>query len=546
MKNYFKNLVAAGVAALTLFTASPAIYATNKTKIAEDYKTINQYYQLEHQKEKINQELANINKEIKQKNIKINPFKPYGKDLTLEDYTKIIESIQKYNLKERGFETFIKLERVLKDEQFINTVADYYKIDKQDMIRLWNQESNFDITQVGSHGERGLAQFRNLTAKLILDRLISPKDSIYFEWKRFYPEFNLKNYDFKQLSEDYKLNIIMTAAQVRVTSNMLDYFLKKANLSQNQLIKIIKQKGTTTNFEKLRTVAQNPQGFGLNKELEKTIRNYNITNQRIAEVHKLYREKENMLPAVVDYIMHNGGDTAVQNIISDSFTGELLIYHLAMYLKNLGGLYNLMNYHYDNLENMIKSNDYLLKNLTTGKPINIWGNEIRKLDLQKLRKYSQHGLIENMNPDFFQKDQLTIMKNFTIDENLNLKPVDKRLTNLCNTNDIDELYEKLVMFKQLEELQNSLNKAYESKDQKDMKTFGVKVTTLENDINKRFKMQRAHTGIGGLQKDVAKLEEDIKRAGFIPDLERYKSMITSKNDTIMASKNKTVKTNTGF
>ncbi len=530
MKNYLKNLVAIGTIAFTLFTASPAVYAINKTKIAEDYSVINQYYQLKHRNEKISKELTEINKEIKQKKIQVNPFKPYGKDLTLEDYTKIIESTQKYDLKKGDFETFIRLERVLKEEPFINQVSEYYKIDKQDMIRLWNQESTFDIKQIGSHGERGLAQFQAQTAKLILDRLISPQDSVYFEWKRFYPEFNTKKYDFKQLSEDYKLNIIMTAAQAKITSNMLDYFLKKENISQNQLIKIIKQKGTTTNFEKLREVIKNPQGFGLNKELEKTIKNYNLTNQRITEVHKVYREKGNLLPTALDYIMHNGGDMAVQNIATDSFIGELLVYHLAMYIKNLGELYRLMNYHYDSLENLVKSHDHLIKNLTTGKTTNIWGNEVKKIDLQRLKKYSQHGLIENINPALFEKGQLTIIKDYAIDENLNLQPIDKRLTKLSTINNIDELYEKLIMFKQLEELQNSLNKAYESKDQKGVKDSGPKVTALETEMNKIFQMQRTHTGIAGVQKDIAKLEEELKNAGFTTDFKKYQSMILLKYD----------------
>lgn len=524
MKNYIKNMIAIGVAAFTLFTASPAIYATNKTQIADEHKIISQYYQLEHKKEKINKELASINKEIKQKKIKVNSFKPYGKDLTLEDYTKIIEATQKYDLKEEGFEKFIRLERVLKEEPFIDQVAEYYNINKQDMIRIWNQESNFNIKSVGSHGERGMAQFQEQTAKLVFDRLKSPGDSIYFEWKKFYPEFNIKKYDFKKLSEDYKLNVIMTASQVKINSSMLNYFLKKSSLNQNRLIKIIKQKGMTTNFGKLREVIKNPQGYGLNKEFEKTIKNYNITNQRIAEVHKIYRDKENMLPTTIDYIIHNGGEMAVQNIATDSFAGELLIYHLAMYIRNLGGLYNLMNYHYDSLENMVKSHENLIKNLAAGKTIDLWGNEVKKVDIQKLKMYSKHGLIENLDSKLLEKDQLTLINGYSIDENLKLQPIDKKLIKLCTIDNVDELYGKLIKFKQLEELQTSLNKAYEKKDQKNVKVLGPKVTMLENEINKTFQMKRTHTGITGVQKDIAKLEEEIKHAGFILDLEKYQLM----------------------
>jgi hypothetical protein len=530
MKNYLKNMVAIGAAAFTLFTASPAVYATNKTQIADEHRVISQYYQLEHQKEKINKELTNINKEIKQKNIKVNSFKPYGKDLTLEDYTKIIESTEKYSLKEGGFETFIRLERVLKEEQFMDKVAEYYHINKQDMIRIWNQESNFYIKALGKQGERGMAQFKEQTAKLVLDRLISPGDSLYFEWKRFYPEFNIKKYDFKKLSEDYKLNIIMTASQVRINSSMLDYFLKKAGINKNQLIKIVKQKGTTADFEKLREVARNPKAYGLNPEFEKTIKNYNISNQRIAEVHKIYRVKGHVLPGIIDYIMHNGGEMAVQNIITDTFAGELLTYHLAMYMNNLGGLYNLMNYHYDSLENMVKSHESLVKNLTVGNTIDLWGNEVKKVDIQKLKTYSQHGLIERINSDLLEKDQLTIMKDYAIDENLKLHPIDKKLIKLCTIDNIDELYGKLIMFKQLEELQTSLNKAYETKDQKSVKDFGPKVTFLETEMNKRFQMKRAHTGIAGVQKDISQLEEELKNAGFTTDFKKYQSMILSKPD----------------
>jgi len=526
MKNYIKNLIVAGAAALTFFTAAPISYADNQARLTDEHRIISQYYQLENKKEKINQELANIKKEIKQKNIKVNPFKHYGKDLTLEDYTRIIEATEKYNIKENSFENFIRLERVLKEEPFIDQVAEYYNINKQDMIRLWNQESNFYIRALGKHGERGLAQFQEQTAKLVFDRLISRGDSLYFEWKKFYPEFNIKKYNFKQLSEDYKLNIIMSASQVRINASMLDYFLKKAGINKDQLIKIVKQKGTTTDFGILREVAKNPQAYGLNKELEKTIKNYNISSQRISQVHKIYHAKGHLLPGLIDYIMHNGGEMAVQNITTNTFAGELLLYHLAMYMNNLGGLYNLMNYHYDSLENMVKSHEYLIKNMTEEKSIDLWGNELRKVDLQKLKTYSKHGLIKNLESKLPEKDQLILIGDYSVDENLKLQPINKKLIKLCCINNVDELYEKIIMLKKLEELQTSLNKAYEKKDQKSLQALGPKVTALEAEINKKFQMKRTHTGIAGIQKDMSELEEEIKNAGFIPDLEKYKSMKT--------------------
>lgn len=129
-----------------------------------------------------------------------------------------------------------------------------------------------------------------------------------------------------------------------------------------------------------------------------------------------------------------------------------------------------------------------------------------------------------------EKNQLTLIKDYAIDENLNLQPIDKKLIKLCTIDNIDELYGKLIMFKQLEELQTSLNKAYESKDQKILKDLGPKVTSLEAEINKVFQMKRAHTGIAGVQKDISQLEEDLKNSGFTTDFKKYQSMILSKPD----------------
>lgn len=551
MKNYLKNMIAIGAAAFTLFTASPAVYATNQTKITEDYKVISQCYQLEHDKDninkvlsnktnpsvsktnkdlaaKINKDLTNIKQQISQKKIPVNSFRIYGKDLTLEDYSRIINLTEKYNLKEGAFETFIRLEKVLGYEQFMNEVAAHYKIDKQYMIRTWNQESGFDIRRRGGHGERGLAQFQNLTAKLIFDRLISRGDYVSFDWKRLYPEFNIKKYSFEQLSTDYKLNIIMTAAQAKIIPIMLEDYLKKSNISQEQLIRIITKKGTTTHFEQLRSAIKNPENFGLNKELEKTLKEYNISNPRVSEVHKIYTNKSNLLHSSLDYIIYNGGTMAIPNITNDSVIGELLIYHLAMYLKNLGGLYNLMNCHYDGLENLVKSNEYLLTNLKLGKSINIWGHEIKNIDIKKFRTYSEHGLIENVTPALLDKDRLVIIKNSIIDENFNLQPLDQRLTKLCSVKDVDEMYDKLMMFKKLEALQTSLNKEYELKNDKKAKALWTKIVSIENEMNKKFKMQRPHTGITGIQKDITRIENDLKKSGFIPDIEKYNLMITPK------------------
>lgn len=540
MRIYNKQLISIGAAAILAFcTITPSIAAqtSNEAKITEEYRLINKYFQLEDQKEKIEQGLKETKKEIKKKKVPIDYFESYGKELTLDDYSRIINIAKENNLKGKVFKKFVNLERVLEYETFVDEVAEYYAIDKQDMIKLWNQESNFNIKGKGGHGERGLAQFKESIAKLRLDSIVNPKyKRFYFDWEKFYPEFDIKNYNFKQLSEDYKLNIIMTAAQVKSTSLIFKDYLEKTNMTLDQLLKIVRTKGKHTKLEILKAAQKNPKRFNLNKDTTKAIKKYNLTKKRIKEINKIYSENPAMLKtALKKYTVHNGGGGAVKNITKDSVIGELLIYHLALYVKNLQGVYKLMNYHYGSLENLVKSNEYMIKKLTIGQTFDFWGNEVKKVDLQKLRNYFQHDLIIDVNPEFFERKQIRIINDYIINEDLSLQHLDKDTIKLFSiTGNIDRMYEKLIMFKQLEEAQIALNESWAKNDKKNMKLRGKKVVKLESDMNKRFDMQRKHTGIRGIQIDIAKLEKEIKNAGFEPDLGKYKQM----KDNVIISKEK--------
>jgi len=76
-----------------------------------------------------------------------------------------------------------------------------------------------------------------------------------------------------------------------------------------------------------------------------------------------------------------------------------------------------------------------------------------------------------------------------------------------------------------------LNKEYELKNDKKAKATWNKIVSLESEMNKKFNMQRPHTGLVGIQKDITKIETELKKFGFIPDIEKYKKMITPKLET---------------
>lgn len=532
MKKSLKNLITVGTVILTLYTPYLAIAAqtsattSKQTSIEEEHRIINEYYQLEEQKKGLEKRLTEIKKEIKKKKIPIEYFREYGTELTLEDYSRIVQIAKEHNLRENSYVKFIKLEKVLEYEPFIDKITKYYGIDKKEMFMLWNQESSFSISGLGPHGERGLAQFRSLMAKLIFDRLSNQKDILYFDWKTFYPQYNTKKYDFEQLSEDYKLNIIMTAAQIKLTPHVLGAHLKKANIGKEQFFRLLRNKGMKARFDKLKAAQKNPANFNLSKDLEKTIKDYQISDARIKLVHRIFREDEMLLRTALEYIVHNGGGGAVSNIITDSVIGEILIYHLALYVNNLKELYKFMNYHYGNLENLVKAHKHTVEQLTVEEKIDLWGHELTKVDLKELKKYVSHGLTQiELDPGFFQKEELIIVDNYMINEYFTLSPLDKSISQMSSSvKEIDIEYEKLIMFKQLEKEQSDLNEAWAKKDQEGIRKHGVAVTTLEKEINKRFKLQRGHTGIRGVMADIEELEKEIRDAGFIPDLEKYNSM----------------------
>ncbi|MBU4502689.1 MAG: hypothetical protein KKA79_08885, partial [Nanoarchaeota archaeon] len=529
-----KNLLVIGAAAIALYTfgtanaeeTAPYMETASITEPApEEFQIIKKFYELENQKEAIEQELKETIEDIKEHKIPISYFQAYGTDLEVEDYTKITETAQEHKLKGNNYQKFVRLERVLEEEDFLNEVADHYDVDKQEMIRTWNQESAFDIAARGPHGERGLAQFRDYVAKLLFNQTSKPGNELSFDWENLYPEYDTKKFDFEDLSKDYKLNVIMSAAQAKVTPDIFHNNLKKSRLTENQLYKIVQNKGSKTKFNKLRAAIKNPDGWRIKGDLKKTIKQYKITPKRIREVNNIYKKKGPVVKTALKYIIHNGGGGAVKNIRTDSFISELLLYHLAIYVKNLDSLYDLMNYHYDGLENLVKAHDNEIKELKTGESIDLWGHETKKVDLTNMKKYYDHGLITTVDPTVFGKGEITVIDGNTIDDQLNLTALDENTAKMLGTTiDIEQLYEKLIMFNQLKDKQQSLNKAWTAKDNKAMNLRGSAVTIQERAINKKFNMDRQHTGMAGINKDIKTIANEITGAGFVLNLEKYQKM----------------------
>lgn len=470
-----------------------------KTDITRLEKETNEY---------IKQKKA-IAKTLKKRGIVAHYFDCYthGKPLTLEKYSEIKQKAEKNNFKNSMYKKFVRLEKILEYEDYIDTTAKRFEVDKKEMIEIWNQESGLDISAIGRNQERGMAQFKPRTAWSLARKL--RKD----------PEFKKLDYSFEKLSSDYKINIIMTATQLKSASHMFRYMLKRARLTSDQFYEVIKEKGKTCTFSKIEKVKENPEAFNFRSEWKDILKGYNMKPKRVKQVQKIYEDDDGLLKDAIKYIVHNGGSYAVKNIRKDNFTSELLLYHLAIYVKNLKPLYKVAHAHYGDLYNIVQKNKDTIKRLEEGDVINLWGVHIGKYYIKQLQEYANAGLLnEPLDDRLKEKEEVTIANNLLLDEDLHirceLEPYQMLI--LKSLENIDEKYDKLQAFKDLEKLQNELNKAYRARDEKATAKAGRKVTRKERQINKEFNLNRTHTRIKGIKTDIQKIEEEITSSGFNP------------------------------
>lgn len=469
----------------------------------------------------VSQDLERVKKALEKKGIVASYFDCYNKDksLTLEKYSEIMKKIRENKLKGKMFERFVCLERILEYEDYIDKITKKFEVDKKEILEIWNQESELAIWTVGGQEERGLAQFRPITAQLIAKGL--GRDS----------DFKKSDYTFEKLSYDYELNIIMTAAQLASASNTFNYRLKKAKLTFDQFYELVKEKGRKCTFSKIKEAKENPETFNLDPEWGKILEYYVIADddaekreKRIRTVQKVYEDKEGLLKDAIKYIIHNGGGYAVNNIREDSFLSELLLYHLAVYVNNLRPLYKLVRVHYGDLFNIVQKNRDSIERLEVGGNMNLWGVNVSKHDIKQLQKYIEVGLLNKPLDERLKGERIIVIADdHLLDENMSVRCKLDAYHNLVldSFRKVGKEYEKLKAFKDLESLQETLNEAYSAKNGGDVEKITKRVYEKEAEINKQFNLNRKHTGIKGIRVDIAKIEEKITNYGFKPDLEAY-------------------------
>lgn len=469
----------------------------------------------------VSKDLKRVKKALKKKEVIASFFDCYsqGKPLTLEKYSEIMKTVRKNNFKGGMFERFVRLEKVLEYEDYIDKIAKKFEIDKKEMLENWNQESEFAIWKLGGKEERGLSQFRSRTAELIARGLRRNSD------------FKKLDYSFEKLSSNYELNIVMAAAQLASASKTFNYRLKRARLTFDQFYELIKEKGKTCTFSKIKAAKEDPEAFNLDPEWGNILKYYGVASdndkrreKRIRSVQRVYRDKDGLLKDAIKYIVHNGGGYAVNNIRKDSFLSELLLYHLAVYVNNLKPLYKAVNAHYGDLFNIVQKNRDTIDRLEVGNDINLWGVNVSKHNIKQLQEYIDVGLPNKPLDERLKGDKIIVIAdNHLLDEDMNVKgKLDAYHDLVLDSFDkVGKEYEKLKEFKGLETLQGKLNDFYKDGKRKDVRKTSAKVKKKEAEINKKFNMDRKHTGIKGIRAYITQIEEKITNYGFKPDLEAY-------------------------
>ena len=419
----------------------------------------------------------------------VNYSAPY--QLNYEQYSKIKRLIEN-NEQSYKIKKLAGLEKILENMDFLEEVSSYYGLEKSRVIEVMQQESSFQIFAVGHLEERGLGQFKKSTA-YNLARLIANKKS-----KIYYPNFSLEDYSFENLSKDYKLNILLISAQIKIAKDIFERKLKSIGIDKEELLKIVRRKGMKTKFLKL------------SEEKTEPFDKYTISWKRALEVNRFWRDAT-ISPEDLFYLVYNGGGNAIKNIMKDTPLAELLLYNLTVFLENKEKLCEYAIYHWGSLENMVKENSEF-KNLDEDETLDFFGYYIYKVPMKKLRNYYNNGLVKIRIENYLNEKEIILILNSKESYLLgkNVVEIDNKTKNFfIGLKEIDKLYKKLSLLRKLESAQTKLNRAYRSRDKEDYKKALEEVLKLEKEL------KRKHTGIKEIKKDINDLEIYIENLGFV-------------------------------
>jgi len=232
--------------------------------------------------------------------------------LTEEEYGRMQGYLSGGQLDDSDVKAYLGFTALMRHRELIDFVARHYEVDSKMMLKVINQESTFQISTSGHFKERGLGHNRESTARMLVSRMTDPDDALY------YPFLSKGDYSFRKLSRDYRLNVLLVAAMIKVTDSELDAVLSERGLVREDMACRIKEFGVTTSLRRLR----NSRKFKF----------YKVSHKSRKLVNDYWAEHDADVSDLM-YLVYNGGNKAVSEIFNDSIVSEVLLYNFTVYNK---------------------------------------------------------------------------------------------------------------------------------------------------------------------------------------------------------------------
>ena len=179
-------------------------------------------------------------------------------------------------------ENFIGYAKTVKNKRLIEDIGNTYNFSIDIALDTMAQESGFKIVPNRSpkHKEKGTSQTQKGRADELVEKMQNKNDPLYFQ------HFDFSDYDFNKLDQDYDLNLLMVAANIKDKMN----YIQKKGISMDTVFKKLKERGV----EK-----ETYQGL---KRIKK------ITNKRVKQCVDTWKNNsEKYKETVVLYLAYNGG-----------------------------------------------------------------------------------------------------------------------------------------------------------------------------------------------------------------------------------------------
>ncbi len=251
-----------------------------------------------------------------------------GYFLTEEEYSQVRSYMVSGRLKKDEIKQYLGFVSLMRHEKLINFVASYYDMDPMSIFHVINQESAFQIKAIGPFKERGLGQHTSDKAKLLINKVTDPESELY------YPYLERKNFTFTKLSKDYKLDIIMIAAGLKVAECNLEMALEEEGMTRGGLAGNVKELGSKSGFSYLKKGDNTDFKF------------YRISKRFVKRMNKLWKSYE-IDEKDLTYMAYNGGKNSVHNLLRKRIISEVLLINLTNYSGRKYIVDNFLDLYYD-------------------------------------------------------------------------------------------------------------------------------------------------------------------------------------------------------